>query len=240
MPVRIEVDDGTSRSRGPRWLTVALWAVLALVLGFAFWLLLNACGLRVMQGSPLLYFCSTPAVAAGTDPGLAAEIARQRALEGEIERLELALLRAPACAPPAAAAAEAIPEDAWREQDVGFLEGCWELDSDYAIRHETTGETVGVAEWRACFDQSGSGRQEMTFEDGSACGGPLTAGFGADQQLLFEDAGNVPCSAESFISFIYRRVITCQRIDAVHAQCLSRHPETGGESNVNLRRAASE
>src|SRR5688572_21174175 len=126
MSVRIEVDAGTSRSRGPRWLTVALWAVLALVLGFAFWLLLNACGLRVMQGSPLLYFCSAPAVAAGTDPGLAAEIARQRALEGEIERLELALLRAPACAPPAAAEAEAIPEDAWREQDVGFLEGCWE------------------------------------------------------------------------------------------------------------------
>jgi hypothetical protein len=239
MSVRVEVDDGSRRSAAPRWLAAAFWLALALLLGFTFWLLLNACGLRLAQGSPLLYFCRAPA-AVGMAPELGAEIERQRALEGQIERLELALLRAPPCAPTAAAESEAIPEDAWREQDVGFLEGCWELDSDYAISHETTGQTVGVADWRACFDASGSGRQDMTFADGSACGGPLSAAFGARQELIFEDAGNVPCSQQSFISFIYRRVITCQRVDAEHAQCVSRHPETGGQSNVNLRRAAVE
>ena len=89
-----------------------------------------------------------------------------------------------------------IPEDAWREQDVGFLEGCWELDSDYAITAERTGQTVGVADWRACFDGSGRGRQDITFEDGSACDGPVAAEFAEGERLVLRDGGNVPCRPE--------------------------------------------
>jgi hypothetical protein len=236
MSVKVAV-EGPEGRQGPRWLAGAIWLALALLLGFAYWLLLNACGLRMLHGSPLLYFCPVPA-ASGSP--LAAEIERQRALEGEIERLELALLRAPQCDRPADGQPADIPEDAWREQDVGFLEGCWELDSDYAITAERTGETVGVADWRACFDRSGRGRQDLTFEDGSACDGPVGAEFAPGDRLVLRDGGDVPCRAGSFISFIYERVITCERVDAARAQCVSVHPATGGESNVNLRRAAPE
>jgi hypothetical protein len=100
MPVRVEVDDEPNRRR-PRGLVVAFWLLLALLLGLTYWLLLNACGLRMLQGSPLLTFCPAPVAVPAIEPALAAEIARQRALEDEIERLELALLRAPPCAPPA-------------------------------------------------------------------------------------------------------------------------------------------
>lgn len=240
MSVRVEVDDEPQRSRAPRWLSFASWLLLALLLGVAFWLLLNACGLRMIHGTPLLTFCPAPTLAAATDPALAAEIARQRSLESELERLELALLRAPQCSPLVQSGAADIPEEAWRARDVGFLEGCWELASDYAITAEHTGETVGVADWRACFDAGGRGRQDLTFADGSACGGPMTAEFAAGEQLVLRDGANVPCTAQSFIGFIYERIITCERIDAAQAQCVSLHPETGGRSNVNLRRAASE
>lgn len=239
MSVRVDVDEA-ERRRGPRWLALACWLVVALLLGFAYWLLLNACGLRMLQGSPLLYFCPAPVAAPGPGPPLAAEIARQRALEGEIERLELALLRAPQCSPPVDRQEADIPEDAWREQDVGFLEGCWELDSDYAITADLTGETVGVSDWRSCFDGSGRGQQQIEFQNGSTCGGPVTATFAEDGRLVFTDAGVVPCSARSFIDYIRQRVTTCERIDAVRAQCVSLHPDTGHQSDVNLRRAASE
>ena len=239
MSIRVDVDDENGRTR-PRWLAVAVWLVLALLLGFAYWLLLYACGLRVIQGSPLLHFCPAAAAAPGLDPALAAEIERQRALEGEIERLELALLRAPPCSPPLAPEAADIPEEAWHEQDVGFLEGCWELASDYAITAERTGETVGVADWRACFDASGRGRQDITFENDSACGGPVAAEFAEGDRLVLRDGDDVPCTPQSFISYIYERVTTCERIDDRNAQCVSVHPETGVESSVNLRRAEPE
>ena len=185
----------------------------------------------------MLSLCSAPT----TDAALGAEIARQRALEAEIGRLELALLGAPACPPPAAGGqAQAIPEDAWRERDVGFLEGCWELDSDYALMNENTRATVRVDSWRTCFDANGSGRQSIVFDDGSACRGPVRAEFGSSDRLVLEDPADVPCAAGSFIDFIYRRVITCERIDAAHAQCLAEHPEWGASSNVNLRRAPPE
>jgi hypothetical protein len=243
MSVRVEVDDEPKR-RGPQGLAVAFWLLLALLLGFAFWLLLNACGLRMIEGSPLLYFCPAPVAAPGVDPALAGEIARQRALEGEIERLELALLRAPPCTAPSSEERSEIPadipEEAWRDEDVGFLEGCWELASDYALTAEDTGQTVGVADWRACFDASGRGHQDLTFDDGSACGGPMSAEFAESERLVLRDGANVPCTPQSFIGFIYERVITCERVDAAQAHCLAVHPETGGQSNVTLRRAASE
>jgi hypothetical protein len=122
MSIRVDVDQ-PRRRQGSRWLAGAVWLLLALLLGFAYWLLLNACGLRMLQGSALLTFCPAPAAAPGLDPALASEITRQRALEGELERLELALLRAPECAPPAPAEPPA-PEEEPRRADAPPLEPC--------------------------------------------------------------------------------------------------------------------
>ena len=107
MSVKVDVGEEARGTGGPGWLVWLLWALLALVLGVGLWLLLGACGVRVLHGWPLLYFCPAPVVAPGLEPAVLAEIDRQHALEAEIERLELALLGAPACAPPPPVAHEA-------------------------------------------------------------------------------------------------------------------------------------
>ena len=260
MPVRVEGQDDRSEP-GTRGLAVAAWAVLGLLLAFAFWLLLNACGLRLLQGSPLLQFCPAPVAAPGADPALAAELARQRALEAEIERLELALLRAPGCppAPPARAevepipaplpppvpeprpepaeapAPEAIPEEAWNERDVSFLEGCWELDTDYQVQHVETGEISRAASWQMCFDAAGEGRQTLIFDDGTQCSGPLLGSFAEQGSLQLQDEGDLRCDNDTYI---YQRRLTCERVDPATAQCDSFQPETGGRDEVTFRHRA--
>ena len=242
MAVRVEAQNETVERRRPRWLASASWLLLGLLLACAFWLLLDACGLRLLRGSPLLTFCPAPAAAPGNEPALAAESARQRALEGEIERLELALLRAPECAPapqtpPAQAEAappepEAIPEDAWQERDISFLEGCWELDTDYQVQHVQTGAISRAQSWQVCFDAAGAGRQTLVFDDGTHCTGPMLGSFAEQGDLQLQDEGNLRCDNNTYI---YERLLTCERADPATAQCDSFQPETGGRDDVIFR-----
>jgi len=249
MSVRVDLHEGMAPRAGSRRLALASWLVPGLLLACAFWLLLNACGLRLLRGSPLLTFCPLPATTPGIDPALAAEMARQRALEGEIERLELALLRAPACAPPhappdaapipapvpapvAPPEPEAIPEDAWQERDIGFLEGCWELDTDYQVQHVQTGAISRAQSWQVCFDATGEGRQTLIFDDGTQCTGPMLGSFAEEGSLQLQDEGNLRCDNGTYI---YERLLTCQRADPATAQCDSFQPETGGRDDVIFR-----
>jgi hypothetical protein len=258
MPVTVESQHDRSGPR-TRGLAVAAWAMLGVLLAVAFWLLLNACGLRLLQGSPLLQFCPAPVAARGADPALAAELARQRALEAEIERLELALLRAPGCppAPPARAevepaptplpapapgpaqapAPEAIPEDAWRERDISFLEGCWELDTDYQVQHVETGEISRAASWQVCFDAAGEGRQTLVFDDGTRCSGPMLGSFAEQGSLQLQDEADLRCDNDTYI---YQRRLACERLDPATAQCDSFQPETGGRDEVTFRHRAEQ
>jgi hypothetical protein len=239
MSVRVDVQNETGQDW--RWLALASWLLFAVLLACAFWLLLNACGLRLPGGAPLLTFCSAPAEATGPDPALAAEIARQRQLEGEIERLELALLRVPECAPPLPAPVpepvappepEAIPEDAWQERDISFLEGCWELDTDYQVQHAQTGEISRAESWQVCFDAAGAGRQTLVFDDGTQCTGPMLGSFAEQGRLQLQDDGNLRCDNDTYI---YERLLTCERADPATAQCDSFQPETGGRDDVVFR-----
>ena len=220
-----------------------LWAFLAVLLAWIFWLLLGACGVRPLAGPPALFFC--PERGRGPDAAVAAEVARQHALGAEIERLELALLARPACAPapPAAAGAgatpeagEAIPEAAWRERDVGFLEGCWQLDTDYAVRNIDTGVVNRVGAWQVCFEGGGAGRQELVFDNDSRCRGPMRGEFAPDGRLVLKDQGDVPCDGGVVI---LERHVTCERVDADYARCESVGVGDGSRAPVTFRREAA-
>jgi hypothetical protein len=249
MSVRVDVQEDAAERPSSRWLALSIWALLGLLLALAFWLLLNACGLRLLHGAPLVYFCPAPAAAPGIDPALAAEIDRQHHFEAEIGRLELALLRAPACPPqppaesppipaprpappPEPPAPEAIPEDAWRERDASFLEGCWDLDTDYQVQHVQTGAISTAESWQVCFDAAGAGRQTLIFDDGTECTGPMSGSFGEEGSLQLQDEGNLRCDNDTYI---YERRLTCERVDPVTAQCESFQPETGGSDDVTIR-----
>jgi hypothetical protein len=127
---------------------------------------------------------------------------------------------------------EAIPEEAWRERDIGFLEGCWDLDTDYRVEHVQTGEVSVAESWQVCFDAAGEGRQTLIFDDGTECTGPMLGSFGEQGSLQLQDQGNLRCDNNTYI---YERLLTCERVDPATAQCDSFQPETGGRDDVTFR-----
>src|SRR5690349_21117603 len=65
----------------------------------------------------------------------------------------------PAVAPPEPERGpQDIPRQAWDNRDVGFLEGCWDLQSDYRVQERQTGRVISVRSWTMCFDHDGNGR----------------------------------------------------------------------------------
>ncbi|MGH6918176.1 MAG: hypothetical protein ACREJ0_10785, partial [Geminicoccaceae bacterium] len=82
-----------------RPIAVLLWIAFAVLIAAVLSVLLAACGVAWPGGRPMLVFC--PDVAARqVDPALAAEQERQRALQGAVRDLEIALLERPYCPPP--------------------------------------------------------------------------------------------------------------------------------------------
>ena len=140
----------------------------------------------------------------------------------------------------------AIPEAAWDNRDLGFLEGCWDLESDYQLRDVDTGRISSVESWAMCFDAHGNGEQRLHLSDQTNCSSGTRASFTADGRLRFEDTDNVPCVDPGILSellpglvpgsYIHRREIDCDRASDEIAQCESFQPETGGRSRVVLRR----
>ena len=112
-----------------------------------------------------------------------------------------------------------IPEEEWEEQDVSFLEGCWNLITDYRITRTDTGEVFDTDAWEMCFDGTGTGNQSLTFGDLS-CEGGVRAQFSPDGALTLIDRGNIPCDNGSAID---QRIMECERLDDGTAQCETRH-----------------
>lgn len=207
--------------------------------------LLPACGLAGAWAA-WLRFCPSPVAADPAQDGAAAAAARRDALEVEIAALErrlgalpcptpAAAPEPPAEAPPDPAPAEApIDADRWRERDVGLLEGCWNLDSDYRLFDNATQSVVGVRSWEACFDAAGGGRQTVVFENGVTCSGPIGAEFDGGGRLVLRDGGDVPCDQNRHI---IARTISCELNDAGTADCNSRDRRSDGPGQpVRLRR----
>ena len=207
---------------------------LGLVLSLAR-LLLPACGVS----SPLpdwLRFC--PAARTAVDPGtLDALEDQRRQLERRIAVLTRQLYDLQ-CepAPEQQEAADPVDPERWRARDLGLLDGCWELDSDYATEDRTTGETTSYTEWSVCFtpDGNGAGRQVMRSADGATCTGDVTGSFAANGRLVIAEPGDLPCS-DGYT--IFRRETTCALTSAGLLDCESVQPEHGGRGDVQMRPA---
>jgi hypothetical protein len=126
-----------------------------------------------------------------------------------------------------------LDEERWEEQDIGMLEGCWQLDSDYTILHEGTGRLRTVTEWRLCLDANGAGEQTLAFDDGTQCSGPTQGSFDDQGQLVLTDTARITCDDGMYI---YERVATCQRSPDGTAACDSVQPGRDTGSPVRLRR----
>lgn len=163
--------------------------------------------------------------------------ARRAALEAEAAALARRLAALPACVPPVTAAvppAQDIPPDRWARRDIGLLEGCWSLDSDYAMQ-DRTGRVVRVESWQMCFGADGRGRQTQVFTDGTRCEGGIDGRFTEAGALQLADRGNVPCSGGHHI---IARVGTCTLTPEGRATCENRHPSMPDQPphTVTLRR----
>lgn len=201
-------------------------ALLVLIVLFAASAILPSCGLRI-PGPWSLEFCPGPARSA---PALEVAQARRAALEDRVRGLERRLAGLPACR--SAEAGRGLDRERWEEQDVGLLEGCWSLASDYSIRNVDTGEISEVEAWEMCFDASGEGSQTLRMTDGSTCTGEVAAGFEPDGRLRINDIGNPDCGD----TYIYERRILCELAPGGAADCISRQPETDSRSRVRIAR----
>jgi hypothetical protein len=203
-------------------------ALLALTLGTAA-LVLPACAVGVW---PFADFCP-PARAAAPAARVADVAARRAVLEAEVAALQRRVAALPVCPPPRAEP-EGIDAERWEDRDVGLLEGCWTLDSDMSIRDVSTQRASPVRSWRMCFDADGTGSQELVFENGVICEGPVGARFAESGALTLDDMQNVECDSGFAI---FRRVSDC-RLDGQQAACTSDQPydPRGGQSRFTLRR----
>ena len=200
--------------------------------------ILPACAVGVW---PWATACPPVANAASADRQEALA-ARRAALEAEIAAVQRRIAALPDC--PVVAAVEPepppapepdIPEDRWANRDIGLLEGCWNLDSDYQMQRGRTGPVIRVASWQVCFDAQGRGRQTQVFTDGMRCEGPINGRFNDAGLLEIADAGHVPCTGNSRI---IARTGTCTLTPEGRAQCETRHPSMPDSppSAVTLRR----
>jgi hypothetical protein len=205
-------------------------AVLVLTIATAA-LVLPACAVGVF---PFADACPPVRAAAPADR-VAAASARRAALEAEVAALQRRVAALPACPPRRVdPPPEGIDPERWEDRDLGLLEGCWNLDSDMSIRDVGTGRASPVRSWRMCFDASGSGTQELVFENGVVCEGRVEAAFAASGALGLDDMADVQCDTGFRI---FRRVSDC-RLDGRQAACTSDQPydPRGGRSRFTLRR----
>lgn len=216
-------------------LTPLLLAVLVFLAGY---FLLQACAVRLPFTDAVIGFCPVPADTSAEENRAERE-ANRRALEDHLATLqrELAGVRCipepPPVTPESGPAPDIRTED-WTNGDIGLLEGCWELDSDYRTQDVNTGKIVSVEAWQACFGPDGQGEQNMQLDDGSVCKSAVTASFADNGQLIIRDQGDVNCDNRRRI---FERKISCDLSQSGEADCKSRQPGRGdGESSVTLKR----
>lgn len=221
-------------------------ALFCVVLG-ASYLVLQACTIQLPLNLPWLQVC----VASETEAA-EADLARlsvdNESLLREIRLAEQALGKLQCEAdyssdlPDLAASGSSAPQsdsidtDAWQDQNVSVLEGCWELDSDLSVENLQTRAVTRFTQWNMCFDASGDGTERMAATNGVSCEGPVEGAFDAAGRLAIREPGDLTCSDNSFI---YQRDLACSLNDNGLASCVVAQPELDRNSTVRLRRAAT-
>lgn len=196
--------------------------------------LLTACGVKLPFGLGEIGLCTGDHLVADRQLTIAFE--RQNVLRRHVADLEAALY-AQTCEDVSGEAGASVPEidvEAWEDRDVGLLEGCWMLDSDYRLADVDTGAISKVDAWEMCFDSDGNGSQTLKFDDGTQCrSSQVTAAFDDDGNLVMSDNTNVSCEDKWFI---YERTMICVLDAARSASCVSSQEETGSRTPVRLHR----
>ena len=117
-----------------------------------------------------------------------------------------------------------IPDNARKENDLSFLEGCWICET--GLVSSTTGEPVTV---RYCFGKDGKGERTVTARKrGDTCKGPITAKFGSGGALSIH-AGAARCKRGGFVP----STVTCQQ-KGKKAEC--RGKDGNNRWNATFRR----
>ena len=137
-----------------------------------------------------------------------------------------------------------IPEEAWEEQDISLLDGCWNLISDYSMfRRGLFGQAVevDVDSWTACFDSSGRGSQDFILDDPSrapvACSSAIRARFLPNGNLRIDDSSETRCIGGTRVG--QRENIVCERQGDGTALCTYRRPggpRAGDRVTIRLQR----
>ena len=224
------------------WITAGALALALLTAGLAA-LVLPACGLTLPFGLGVWRFCPVPVEAAAPDPERASLLAQIDEAEARLAALDCAPEPEPEPGPEPAPETEPAPlpepeapltPDLLRQGDVGALEGCWALASDYRVTDRDSGATIDFSDWRVCFDAEGRGQEKMTGSDGSTCEGPVQGRFDEGGALVVEEPANLPCSNGYAL---FRREVRCS-VDATGtAACQSLQPEVGTQAPLIMRRA---
>jgi hypothetical protein len=215
--------------------------VLAAFIAGGVYLLLPACGVRLPLIGTLATACAaTPAEANAA--ALRAAEARNLELTLGIAALERELaiqhcVPAQAAVTPVPPPEAGIDREAWEAGDLGLLEGCWRLDSNYETVNRQTGVRTSYTEWELCFGTDGAGRETMRAVNGTTCEGPITGRFDSADGLDITEPDNLQCSDSSFI---YRRTIACRLREDGGAGCVVEQPGLDTRDEIRLRRAAGE
>lgn len=210
--------------------------------------LLQACGLRLPLTGTVLSWCETPQAQGLRDrqadeDRITGDLgARIAALERDLARLECRADPPPPPLPPLRPKPRPEPPetpsgldpDAFEDDDISVMEGCWQLSSDYAVREIRTGLITEFRYWRICFDAAGNGTQEMRATNGVSCKGTVSGRLAGDGRLTMRESGNLKCDNSSEI---YRRDITCTLDASGTARCETYQPEVNGRGVAILRRA---
>ncbi len=137
---------------------------------------------------------------------------------------------APPPQPPAQPRSD-IPAERWQNREVALMQGCWNRITNMRVRR-ISGEEFPVRSWRMCFDENGNGNQELVWENGTQCRGPVRARFLPDGRLELEEA-EAPCSDGSRN---LRAQTECTRANDGTADCDRFIPETRGTDRGRFRR----
>lgn len=199
-------------------------------------LVLPACDVRPPE---LVFFAGAcPEPIPGVDDELAAAIAHRHYLLTRIadSQRRLSQVECSNASYSRAQVPAVIDREAWEEEDISLLEGCWELDSNFQIEDTSTGEVRTVSDWTMCFNGSGTGSETLSMGSNTVCASDrVSAAFDTSGNLVIRDNENVPCSG-NWIDYIYEGIMTCALADDGTAACETWQPETGARSPVTFRR----
>ncbi len=230
-----------------RLIITALATVLVLLVGASAYLLLQSCAVRLPVIGTVLSVCETADQQKLEDDLIAIDRANRDLLLriGGLEQ-QLAQLQCKAEPPPPPPPPPPKPKpkpkpktpsglapDAFDNDDIAAMKGCWQLDSNMTTRDVRTGAISKVRSWRICLDANGRGTEDMRFTNGAVCKGSVTAKLPGNGTFSIHQTRDLRCSDGRTI---FRIDAYCRLDSSGRASCPTRQQGRNTDT-VTLRRA---